>query len=604
MIDTLLLYVKAEQGRTKDLEAGIIIVITIMVRLAMKMGYHRDPAPYPALSPFLGEMRRRVWTAVRQADLVAAAQAGFPPVVRPRDTDTALPRNIYDDELYEEMKMLPTARPASEATPTSFIIAKGALISILGEVIDETQTLKCCNYEEIMRLDQRLRALHAATPPHLRFRPFEESILDSAELTMQRFVLESVYLKCLLTLHRRFITMARQNCGFSYSRRTCIDASLELLKHHNVVLREVGRGGRLQSVGWLTSALNAQDYLVAAMMIALDLHYVVEAERMGRVVPVDVHTWTQERRDEMMDAIEDAVVFWSALREISMDAFKAHASLSVMLDKLRPYQQSRASAAKFAGGSNTAVRSGSGTGNVPTVPPGYCDEAQVAPEHSAAMTLGMMSTGGMSPNTASLFDTESKTQYPASLGNLLNDAGPGAMPSTGLTPQYTGAGVVDATQAGVNNAFSIFGGGSLGLQSMDMPSSNIDWDAWDSYIQGATGVEPNNQFWPVNMNMDNSLPAHQQHLDNIVPSQQQHQSLQPQPLQTHHQAGAQQQAPLPPAPGILHSQGQSRQSQQLGQQQQQHQHAAGGGGGLYKIEEGLFVGVNTQQPPSRGPGGM
>jgi hypothetical protein len=96
------------------------------------------------------------------------------------------------------------------------------------------------------------------------------------------------------------------------------------------------------------------------------------------------------------------------------------------------------------------------------------DESNVAPEHSAAMTLGMLSTGGMTPGSANMFDQ----RYPASMANLLNDPIP--QQSTGLTPQYNGA----TSGPGAENApspFSNLFGANL-FQNLDLPpTDNLNW---------------------------------------------------------------------------------------------------------------------------------
>ena len=70
MMETLLLHVHAEYARSRDAEVGILISTGIVVRLAMRMGLHRDPGPYPGIPVFQGEMRRRIWAAVRSCDLL------------------------------------------------------------------------------------------------------------------------------------------------------------------------------------------------------------------------------------------------------------------------------------------------------------------------------------------------------------------------------------------------------------------------------------------------------------------------------------------------------------------------------------------------------
>jgi len=111
---------------------------------------------------------------------------------------------------------------------------------------------------------------------------------------------------------------------------------------------------------------------------------------------------------------------------------------------------------------------------------GMMEDPNVAPEHSAAMTLGMLSTGGLTPNPGNPYESR---PYPASMGNILNDV---PQQPSGLTPQYNGG--IGNPQSGPENApspFSSLFGPSLGFQNIDLPSTNnIDWDAWDSYIQG------------------------------------------------------------------------------------------------------------------------
>jgi hypothetical protein len=47
---------------------GVWALAGVVIRLAMRMGYHRDPMAYPELSALQGEMRRRIWTAMINLD--------------------------------------------------------------------------------------------------------------------------------------------------------------------------------------------------------------------------------------------------------------------------------------------------------------------------------------------------------------------------------------------------------------------------------------------------------------------------------------------------------------------------------------------------------
>lgn len=490
MLETLILHVYADYARSRDAEIGVLISIGIIVRLAMRMGYHRDPAPYAGagITTFQGEMRRRVWSVVRFSDVLFSAQAGLPPIIHARDTNTEIPRNVYDDEIYEDMKTLPQSRPNMEATPVSYLISKTQLVDTLGDVVELVQSLTCSSYEEVMKLDQRLREQQATMAPHLKLKSMEESARDPSSLIMQRFTLDLLYLKSLCVLHRKFLAASRENSRLAYSRRTCIDASMTMLQHQATLHNECRQGGRLRSVKWFISSLTTVDFLLAAMIVALDLYHTAESERSGRSPPGDMYVWSHDRRDEMMAAIERAVGIWEGLRDHSMEAYKAHGTLSVMLTQLKQHQAMRQAQQSFAVAAATFPSNG------------VMEDPNVAPEHSAAMTLGMLSTGALTPNSASLFDTR---PYPNSMGNILNDVP--QQQSSGLTPQYSG-GIASGPENAPSPFSSLFGP-SVGFQNMDLPATNgIDWDAWDSYIQGPN-MDSTTQMWPMDVpNMPTPMP--------------------------------------------------------------------------------------------------
>jgi hypothetical protein len=455
MLETMILHVHADYALSRDSQAGMMVSTSIVVRLAMRMGLHRDSGPYAGISVFQGEMRRRLWAAIRSADLLFSAQAGMPPVVRPRDTNTEIPRNVYDDELFEDMKVLPQSRSEDEATPILYLINRTRLIYKLGEAIELTESLTCSSYEEVMKVDTQARELRDGISPHLKFRCMGESLRDPSTLIMQRFTLDLLYLKMICVLHRKFLAASRVNSRFAYSRRACIDASMEMLKHQATLHRECQHGGRLRSVKWFISSLTTVDFLLAAMIVCSDLYHTARSERQGRAPPVDAYPWGEDRRGEMLDAIETAVGIWEGLRDHSMEAYKAHSTLSVMLGQLKEHHATRQQQQSFSSASSS----------FPTNT--RMDDANVAPEHSAAMTLGMLSTGGMAANSANIFET----RFPPSMANLLNDPVPQS--STALTPNF------NAATNGVDNApspFSNLFGANLGFQPMDLPSAdNIDW---------------------------------------------------------------------------------------------------------------------------------
>lgn len=455
MIETLVLHLQSEYAKNRDTEVGIWVLVGMIVRLAMRMGYHRDPRHYPSITPFQGEIRRRVWTFVRQSDLLFSFQIGLPSMIRLGDCDTETPRNIFDDELDEDIKVLPSSRPATEATPVSYLIAKAAVSFAFGKVIERLHSLSPCTYDEVILLDQNLRNTLAELPPHLRLRTIEESMLDPAILVIQRFNLAILYHKAQCVLHRKFLARARENNRYAHSRRTCVDSSMDLLRHQATLHYECLPGRRLHRMKVFTSSMTANDFLLAAMIICLDLWYGAEAEGAGRSSG-DLYTWGLERRADMIQALEVSNDIWMETRDQSMEAYKASEILTIMLKKLKYNQGDARKAPSSVPFSSMANETDSSIA--------FGSEVEEKPEHSAAMTLGMLSNGGMTPNPTSLFG-RSFSPLPN------NNVSTSETQPTGIISNYA----VDQSVSGSTSAqmpFTFLGSGN---PMMEMPPANLNW---------------------------------------------------------------------------------------------------------------------------------
>lgn len=457
MVETLCLYLQAEHARSKDSETGVWILAGIVVRLAMRIGLHRDPEPYQAISPFQGEMRRRIWNFIRSADVLLSHQCGMPSLIKTIDCDTALPTNIGDDEFDDNTALLPPARPLSETTPMSFMIITCHLTFTLGKILEDSSALQAMSYETAMKLDNDLREVRTHIPSHLQMKTREETSLDSASLIMQRYQLELLYLKSQTSLHRKFISASRTNTRYAYSRRTCVDACLSMLKHQIALHKECQPGGRLHSIPWsVTSVLAQHDFLLAAMIICLDLYHTAQAETKGQQMD-EMYSWSLERRDEMLASIEQVVRIWEGLRDQSMEALKASTILSVMLDKLRSHTALRAQLSK-----NFSFVSQGG---------GVAPDQNLTQDHSAAIALGMMSSG-MTPETMSGMYGQGYQQQQQQ------------QQRTGLTPQPTSSQEQQqqqqqqpglATQPAPVDGFANLFSGMGTFPGFDQAQGNWDW---------------------------------------------------------------------------------------------------------------------------------
>lgn len=145
---------------------------------------------------------------------------------------------------------------------------------------------------------------------------------------------------------------------------------MELLRYQ-AILHSESRHGRLRGRYNLISSLSSADSLLAATIVALDMHQGYQLQASGQQSD-DTYTWGRERRDEMMAAVQRSKEIWDEMRDESMEAYKGSSVLGVIISKLH----------------STIPGLENGTGNAMFE---LQDEKQ-----NAAMTLGLLSSG-MSP---------------------------------------------------------------------------------------------------------------------------------------------------------------------------------------------------------------
>ena len=400
IIEALVFHLHAEYTSNRDSEASVWVLVGMIARLAMRMGYHRDSKSFPQLTPFQGEMHRRIWTFVRSADLLFSFQVALPPMIRIGDSDTELPSNLFDDEFDEDSKALPPSRPATEATPISYMIAKGRLSFGFGRVLEAINDVNRKGYDEILTIDRGLRDIYEAVPEYLKLKPMREMSLAPISLIMARFSLATVYHKSECVLHRRYTRQARGNNRYMHSRRSCIDSAMQLLSFQAIQHQASQERGRLRSVRNHVNSLTTHDYLLAGTIICMDLYHhrdkpegdvstpstsvsggsVSQGSNMsdGAYVPGLSYT-----REDILKALEDSRDIWVANRDLSIEAYKASELLNVLLQQLRlPYSP--------LPNQNTQLPQGQ-----------QQQPSAVNDEQNAAMTLGMLQSGGTGPSPQS-----------------------------------------------------------------------------------------------------------------------------------------------------------------------------------------------------------
>jgi hypothetical protein len=322
-IEALLFYSTCKNMEDKNCEYHMLVFIT--ARLALRMGYHRDPMVLGNISPFEGEMRRRIFSQVEVMDLLLSFQAGLPPVIPEDECDTQHPSNLLDTDFDEDCKVLPPSRPTSDPTTMLYYCEKSRLARLLRLAVRHALSLKNPPLKETMRIDKELRDAHLLVPESLRIKPLASSFLDQAYAILHRLNIEVLYLRSTCVLHRKYLVYDRSNPSYEYSRTACLEAALQILEYQAELHHACQLGGQLYNDRWMiTSSLISYDFLLAVMIICLELY-----ESRNESNP------DQEVRRKRYYAVKEAHKIWEDREPPSKESRRASVIIASLLSRIQ-----------------------------------------------------------------------------------------------------------------------------------------------------------------------------------------------------------------------------------------------------------------------------
>jgi hypothetical protein len=264
VVEALGLYAQCRFMESMDPSREVGLIFSIAVRLCYRMAYHRDPDNFPQLSPYEGEMRRRVWAMVRHFDLLSSFQLGLPANIAPDSWDARPPLNLKDEDFDMNTKVLPPPRPEIEPSQMLYFIVKARLMNNFGRVCAHSLSFKTTSQNEVLELDASVRETYKHVPESLRVRPMPQSFATPPYLIMLRINIEFLYQKSLLVLHRKYMLQ-----DFQFSTKACVDSAMSIARIFSDIYRETQPGGQLHKDRWMFGSFMLTDYLLAAMVMCL-----------------------------------------------------------------------------------------------------------------------------------------------------------------------------------------------------------------------------------------------------------------------------------------------------------------------------------------------
>jgi hypothetical protein len=258
-----------------------------------------------------------------EIDVLVSFQFGLPGNIQRQFFDTEIPHNLLDEDFDESTTELPPERPITERTPALYTIVKSRLVVAFGDILSKMTSRNSPSYSEVMRLDGRLADAYKSIPATLQVRPFASSVADPVELLMQRLWIELMYQKARIVLHRRYFSIAHTNSRYQRSYYECIQASMILLQYQFDIYNEMQPGGRLAKEQWFLSSLSTHDFLLADMILCLELSHLLQKGTPKGDEAVD--------REKLKQIISASRNIWKVGCEKNPEAMRAFKILSRML---------------------------------------------------------------------------------------------------------------------------------------------------------------------------------------------------------------------------------------------------------------------------------
>ncbi|KAF9879144.1 C6 zinc finger domain-containing protein [Colletotrichum karsti] len=304
-----------------------------LLRSAMCLGLHRDPARLPRMSIYQAEMRRRLWTTILELVLDASLDSGQPSLLSSDDYDTELPLNVDDDQIGPDIETVPSAKDMGLLTDTSVQISLGRSIPLRLRLSKHWSKIKPeTSYAAILQLSSQLSAARRSLDEALR-------LMYPKVSQFQYQYCDAVFIRCIFTLHLPYIPLSSPL--FCHSHKICTEAALEMsymtlpISHINDPLLEIihttsgikdqcSDFTRLSLCG--SGSFRTAQHL-ATSVIATELNLMVGNDGINRpafvVRTAELHMllragveWSEKRIRAGQDNVKDYVYFAVNLAEI------------------------------------------------------------------------------------------------------------------------------------------------------------------------------------------------------------------------------------------------------------------------------------------------
>ncbi|KAI1015418.1 hypothetical protein LB504_011135 [Fusarium proliferatum] len=193
-----------------------------LLRTAVSMGLHRDPALLSKTTTMACEMRRRLWNTILELCLQSSLSSGGPPMITEEEFDTEPPGNFDDDEI---MVNGATSRPNSVFTQVSTARALRLTFGTRLKVVKLLNDLKSGDsYQETLRLDAELKASYKEANRLLKDCKKGQNSATEFELSVGDFIVRRYF----CALHFPYYGLSLQEPSYAFSRKMTVESAFRM----------------------------------------------------------------------------------------------------------------------------------------------------------------------------------------------------------------------------------------------------------------------------------------------------------------------------------------------------------------------------------------
>lgn len=259
MLQIQCLLLLARQAGVND-DDMVWIASGSVIRSAMTMGLHRSPSRFPKIGKFWAEMRRRLWATILELDLQSALDGGMITSIDLDEYDCEPPSNYDDADLTEKITEYPIPQDLTVGTRSSFQVLLARSLALRVRIAKLVNKLKfTLSYDDALRMSEQAQQYLDQAATLLGERSFARSFYD---FLMRRF---------LLVLHRPFALSILLSPQFSYSRKFCLENSLEMLSSLDPPAVTLPEAQACPHLGQLSGGMFREEFFHAAIMVCVEL---------------------------------------------------------------------------------------------------------------------------------------------------------------------------------------------------------------------------------------------------------------------------------------------------------------------------------------------